>query len=75
MQFGQVIVQLIINMSDLFVALLGKMKTSYRPFNDFDKIALVCDLGFFSQISLLFLIVSVLTLTRSKNHQLIKFDF
>ena len=50
MQFGQVIVQLMINMSDLFVALLGKMKTSYRPFNDFDKIALVCDLGFFHRL-------------------------
>ena len=48
MKFGQVIVQLMTNMSDLFVALLGKLKTSYRLFYDFDKMALVCDVVFFT---------------------------
>ena len=44
MKFGQILVQLMTNISNSFSALLPTLETSSRPSNDFHKIAVQCNL-------------------------------
>ena len=65
-KFVQKIVQLMTNNPNLFLALLWTLETSSRPFNDFDKMVVFCDLLMLSRWCLVFLIVSVHTFKRGK---------
>ena len=75
MKFGQIIVDHMINIFNLFLALLSRLEISVRPFYNFYKIAKQCDLLVFSRLFLLFWIVSVHTFKRVKNQHLIKIIF
>ena len=41
MEFGQILLQLVINISNLFLALLWGLETSFRAFHSFDIIAIL----------------------------------
>lgn len=66
MKFGHIFVQLMKNISNSFLPLLLRLKTSFRPFYDFDTMAVECNLIIFGWWCLKFLIVLVHTVKKVK---------
>ena len=66
MKFGRILISATYDISNLFSALLLRLETSSRPFDDFHKMA-ICDLLIFSRWYLLFLIALVLIFKTVKN--------
>ena len=58
MKFGQILMYLITNISNMFLAQCWRLETSSRPFYDFNEMAIYRDLLIFSSWSSPFLILS-----------------
>ena len=69
MKLGQVLVHLMTNISNWFVTLLWRLETGFRPFYNSDKMTVQCNLFIFSWWSFHFLIVSVHTFKKVRNHK------
>ena len=53
MKFGQIIVQLMKNISNMFLVKWRGLQTSLRPFNDFDNMEMESDLLIFIRLYLI----------------------
>lgn len=69
-KFGQILVLIMPNISNSSLVLLRRAETRSKPFHDFDKNVVLCNLLVLLRWYLLILIVPVHNFKKPKNHKL-----
>ena len=74
MEFSQILMYLITNISNMFLAQSWRLETSSRPFHDFNEMTIYQDLLIFSSWSSSFLILSYSPFPKIKTAERLKLD-